>query len=96
MPEVLENLVNHKEVLLELKNKLKNDGLIFGSILNGFGLTEIVKFVIHRFLIYDFLKFFYLYFKRKKLKKRISFNCYSGHIYFFTFPRFKRWLSSVS
>ena len=55
---MLEHLNDPEKVLFELKQKLKKDGLILGSIPNGYGLTEIEKFVIHKFFIYDFLRFF--------------------------------------
>ena len=69
--EVLEHLNNPEKVLFELKHKLKKDGLILGSIPNGYGLTEIEKFIIHKFFIYDFLKILYSFFKKKKKKMNI-------------------------
>ena len=65
--EVLEHLDKPEEILFQLKNKLKKDGLILGSIPNGYGLTEIEKFIIHKFFIYDFLRFC-IHFLKKKLK----------------------------
>lgn len=63
---MLEHLYKPEEILFELKNKLRKDGVILGSIPNGYGLTEIEKFIIHKFFIYDFLKILYSFFKKKK------------------------------
>lgn len=95
--EVLEHLNNPEKVLFELRHKLNKDGLILGSIPNGYGLTEIEKFVIHKFFIYDFLRFFYSLFKKKKLKnKHIPFNHDSGHVQFFTLSRFKKMIKKCT
>ena len=95
--EVLEHLNNPEKVLFELKQKLKKDGLILGSIPNGYGLTEIEKFVIHKFFIYDFLRFLYSFFKKKKEKnKHIPFNHDSGHVQFFTLSRFKKMIKKCN
>ena len=95
--EVLEHLHKPEEILVELKNKLRKDGVILGSIPNGYGLTEIEKFIIHKFFIYDFLKILYSFFKKKKVKsKHIPFNYESGHIQFFTLSRFKRMIKKCN
>ena len=95
--EVLEHLNNPEKVLFELKHKLKKDGLILGSIPNGYGLTEIEKFIIHKFFIYDFLKTLYSFFKKKKEKnEHIPFNHDSGHVQFFTLSRFKKMIKKCT
>jgi len=89
--EVLEHLDQPNETLSYLKSKLRNDGIILGSVPNGFGLTEIEKFIIHKFYIYKIAKFIYRIFKRKtKNISKIPFNYDSGHIQFFTLASFKK------
>ena len=69
---------------------MKADGLILGSIPNGYGLTEIEKFVIHKFFIYKILRYIYKLFKNKTPSiTGIPFNHQSGHIQFFTLKKFK-------
>ena len=73
-----------------MKTNLKNNGFILGSIPNGYGLTEIEKFIIHKFFIYKIVRYIYKFFKKKTLSnKNIPFNYESGHIQFFTLKKFK-------
>ena len=89
--EVLEHLSDPTRILLDLKKKLKKDGFILGSIPNGYGLTEIEKYIIHKFYIYRFAKWIHSFFGRKKRKTtKIPFNYESGHIQFFTLRSFKK------
>tara|TARA_B100000989_G_scaffold264098_1_gene216343 strand:+ start:2078 stop:2815 length:738 start_codon:yes stop_codon:yes gene_type:complete len=88
--EVLEHLNTPDKTLKLLFNMLKPKGIILGSIPNGYGLTEIEKFIIHKFGIYKTLRFLYNLFKKKKKKSvNIPFNYESGHLQFFTLRRFK-------
>ena len=88
--EVLEHLDQPDQVLNLLKDNLKNNGFILGSIPNGYGLTEIEKFIIHKFFIYKIAKFIYKFFRKKTLSnKNIPFNYESGHVQFFTLKKFK-------
>ncbi len=93
--EVLEHLSDPTKILLDLKKKLKRDGFILGSIPNGYGLTEIEKYIIHKFYIYRFAKWIYSFFGRKKKKTiKIPFNYESGHIQFFSLRSFKKVLKN--
>lgn len=88
--EVLEHLDQPDQVLGFLKGNLKNNGFILGSIPNGYGLTEIEKFIIHKFFIYKIIRYIYKFFKKKSIStKSIPFNRESGHIQFFTLKKFK-------
>ena len=88
--EVLEHLDEPDQVLNLLKSNLKNNGFILGSIPNGYGLTEIEKFIIHKFFIYKIVRYVYKFFRKKTLSnKKIPFNYESGHIQFFTLKKFK-------
>ncbi len=93
LSEVLEHLDDPKSILIHLNKKLNKDGFILGSIPNGYGLTEIEKFIIHKFYIYKFSKWIYSFFKKKK-KKSIPFNYKSGHVQFFSLTNFKKILRS--
>ena len=85
---MLEHLNQPEQVLNLLKGNLKKNGFILGSIPNGYGLTEIEKFIIHKFYIYKIARFVYKLFKKKSLsKKNIPFNYDSGHIQFFTLKK---------
>ena len=89
--EVLEHLDAPDRTLKFLISLLNQNGIILGSIPNGYGLTEIEKFIIHKFGIYKFVRFLYNLFKKKNIKsKSIPFNYESGHIQYFTLKRFKR------
>ena len=88
--EVLEHLDQPDKVINLLKTNLKNNGFILGSIPNGYGLTEIEKFIIHKFFIYKIVRYIYKFFRKKtSLNKNIPFNNESGHIQFFTLKKFK-------
>mgnify|MGYP001323371794 CR=1 FL=1 len=91
--EVLEHLENPASILIHLKKQLNKDGFILGSIPNGYGLTEIEKFLIHRLYIYKFAKWLYSFFKKRNMTKSIPFNYESGHIQHFTLSSFKRILA---
>ncbi len=91
--EVLEHLEKPNEILVELTNRLSKNGFILGSIPNGFGLTEIEKYIIHKFYIYKFVRWIYSRIKKRKENNIvIPFNYESGHIQFFSFKNFKKLL----
>tara|TARA_B100001057_G_scaffold346744_1_gene348050 strand:+ start:738 stop:1487 length:750 start_codon:yes stop_codon:yes gene_type:complete len=98
--EVLEHLEDPLKVLIILNGLLKEDGIILASTPNGFGLTEIEKFIIHKFGIYKMAKKFYRFIKKKKnnllIQNQIPFNYESGHIQFFTFAKLKSIISEAS
>ena len=76
--------MNPTIILKKLNKLLYTDGILLGSVPNGYGLTEIEKFIIHKLGIYTFIKRIYYLFKKKKgIKKKIPFNYESGHIQFF-------------
>ena len=88
--EVLEHLKDPEGTLKFLFSLLKDDGIILGSIPNGYGLTEIEKYIIHKFGIYKISRFIYRLFKKKEnTKNQIPFNYESGHIQHFTISSFK-------
>ena len=66
------------------------NGIILGPIINGSGLTEIEKFIIHKFSIYKSLRFLYNLFDKKIRSKKIQFNYESGHIQYCTLRKCKR------
>ena len=89
--EVLEHLKHPMETLKLLNKKLKKNGIILGSVPNGYGLTEIEKFIIHKFGVYSFARYIYGFFKeKKKIVNTVPFNRESGHIQFFTLGNLKR------
>ena len=63
---------NPTEIIKKLNNSIHTGGILLGSVPNGFGLTEIEKFLIHKLGIYIFIKrIYYLFKKKKKSKKKI-------------------------
>ena len=95
--EVLEHLEDPTIILKKLNNLLNSDGILLGSVPNGFGLTEIEKFLIHNLGIYTLIKKIYYFFKKKKTpKKRIPFNYESGHIQFFRISVLKKIFDEAS
>ncbi len=90
--EVLEHLKHPMETL----KLLKKDGIILGSVLNGYRLTEIEKFIIHKFGVYSFARYIYGFFKeKKKIVNSVPFNRESGHIQFFTLGNLKRVIKNI-
>ena len=96
--EVLEHLDNPQKTLTFLNSLLNKNGIILASTPNGYGLTEIEKFIIHKFGIYKFLRRIYKIIKKPaELKKeKIPFNFDSGHIQFFTFKQLKKIINNAS
>ena len=95
--EVLEHLVDPTIILKKLNKSLCTDGILLGSVPNGYGLTEIEKFLIHKLGIYAFLKRIYYLFKKKKgTKKKVPFNYESGHIQFFRIKVLKKIFDKAS
>ena len=88
--EVLEHLQDPEKTLNFLYTLLEDDGIIIGSVPNGYGLTEIEKYVIHKFGIYKLFRFIYRLFKNRAVKKTIPFNHESGHVQYFTVSSLKK------
>ena len=68
--EVLEHLEDPTIILKKLNKSLYTDGILLGSVPNGYGLTEIEKFLIHKLGIYAFIKGFIIYLKKTKEPKK--------------------------
>ena len=89
--EALEHLIFPEKTLKFLYSLPIANGIILGSTPNGNGLTEIEKFIIHKFGINKSLRFLYNLFNKKKIRsKKILFNYESGHIQHFILRKFKR------
>ena len=89
--EVLQHLTFPEKTLKFFYSLLNANGFILGSIPNGYSLTKIEKFIIHKFCIYKSLRFLYNLFNKKRIRsKKIQFNYESGHIQHFTLKTFKR------
>ena len=87
---------NPTEIIKKLNNSIHTGGILLGSVPNGFGLTEIEKFLIHKLGIYIFIKKIYYFFrKNKKIKKKNPFNYESGHIQFFRISVLKKFLRKL-
>ena len=72
VPKFFEHLEDPTEIIKKLNNSIHTGGILLGSVPNGFGLTEIEKFLIHKLGIYIFIKKIYYFFrKNKKIKKKI-------------------------
>lgn len=91
--EVLEHLDEPHDIMAQLMPLVAENGCVIGSIPNGWGLTEIEKFVIHKTGLYLFSRFCYRL-VRKALGKPIQsleaeaqgipYNHESGHVQFYT------------
>ena len=89
--KVLEHLTFPEKTLKFLSSLFNANGVMLGSIPNGYGLTEIEKFIIHKFGIYKSLRSLYNLFNKKKIRsKKIPLNYESGHMQHFTLRTFKR------
>ena len=70
--EALEHLTFPEETLKFLYSLFITNGIILGPITNGSGLTEIEKFIIHKFSIYKSLRFLYNLFDKKIRSKKYN------------------------
>ena len=70
--EALEHLTFSEKTLKFLYSLLNTNGIILGSIPNGYGLTEIEKFIIHKFGINKSLRFLYNLFDKKIRSKKYN------------------------
>ncbi len=68
--EALEHLTFSEKTLKFLYSLLIANGIKLKSIPNGDGLTEIEKFIIHKFVIYKSLRFLYNLFNKKKIRSK--------------------------
>lgn len=94
--DVLEHLENPNSFLKQHFNLLKDDGIILGSIPNGYGPFEIEKKITNLLGLETFIQ--YLIKLKRKIKKlsieTIPYNFESGHINFFTLKKFKNLLNN--
>ncbi|MFV1852278.1 MAG: class I SAM-dependent methyltransferase [Thalassospira sp.] len=88
MSEVLEHLDEPVEILKRLVPKLRSDGIFICSVPNGYGLTEIEKYVDAKLRLYKALRW-----AKRKIAGRhnegpsvmdVPYNYESGHVQFYT------------
>ncbi|MEE3046823.1 MAG: class I SAM-dependent methyltransferase [Pseudomonadota bacterium] len=88
LSEVLEHLDDPVAVLNELVTSLNDDGIVVGSVPNGYGLTEIEKYIDAKLKIYPALRWV-----KRTISGRaagdasvvkIPYNYESGHVQFYT------------
>ncbi len=85
--EVLEHLENPGELLKLHSSTLKTGGFVLGSVPNGFGLTEIEKYVDQKLRLYKIIRSVWRFLgggNKTRVKKEVPYNYESGHIQFFT------------
>ncbi len=93
--DVLEHLENPENFLKEHSKLLKDDGIILGSIPNGYGPFEIEKKLTY-YLGLESLVSVLIKIKQKfknKNSETIPYNFESGHVNFFTQKKFRDLLS---
>lgn len=89
LSEVLEHLDDPLKNLINISNILTNKGIILGSVPNGYGLTEIEKYIDKKLGLYKNIQKIYRQYKNKEAisnteKIDIPYNHASGHVQFFT------------
>lgn len=102
LSEVLEHLDNPSKILRSLvKKHLRKGGLVIGSVPNGYGLTEIEKFIIQRLGLYVAIRAI-VRFVRSLLgvskqpnsstepDRVLPYNHSSGHVQFYTKSSLRR------
>lgn len=85
--EVLEHLDDPGEILRAHRPALLPGGLVLGSIPNGYGLTEIEKYVDRKLHLYQGLRWVWRRFGRGSHGVAVDplpYNYASGHVQFFT------------
>jgi SAM-dependent methyltransferase len=97
--EVLEHLPDPVAVLCAHMPLLADDGIVLGSIPNGYGLTEIEKYVDRKLHIYTGCRRIW-----RMVRPRcggtlgdstLPYNHESGHVQFFTWPSFVRTVAAA-
>lgn len=94
--DVLEHLESPAKFLIQHYELLKEDGIILGSIPNGYGPFEIEK-KITTILGLEALVQYLIRLKRKiknSSAEQIPYNFESGHVNFFTLKKFKKLLEN--
>lgn len=94
MSEVLEHLEDPVVVLNGLVPKLRKDGIFICSVPNGYGLTEIEKYIDTKLCLYKILRWV----KRKVAGRSndnlsvmdVPYNYESGHVQFYTKQSLRR------
>ncbi len=85
--EVLEHLENPAGILKLHSSSLKAGGFVLGSVPNGFGLTEIEKYVDQKLRLYKIIRGMWRFLgggNKPPVKEEVPYNYESGHIQFFT------------
>jgi len=96
--EVLEHLDDPAEVLRAHRPVLRPGGIVLGSIPNGYGLTEIEKYVDRNLHLYQGLRWIWRRLGRGSqvtAAESLPYNYASGHVQFFTQGRLKRIVRSA-
>lgn len=92
--DVLEHIENPEKILTEHNKILKKNGLILGSVPNGFGPFEIEKKITTILglekLIQLFIRIKRMIKKNSYLKEEIPYNFASGHVNFFTINKLNK------
>jgi len=90
--EVLEHLADPGTVLREHRALLVPGGCVLGSIPNGYGLTEIEKFVDRKLRLYRGLQWVWrnVVGRAPRAADRVPYNEGCGHVQFFTERSFRR------
>ena len=99
LSEVLEHLVAPGAVLRELSQVLSPGGIVLGSIPNGYGLTEIEKYLDRKLHLYQGLQWFWRRLRAgdpSALRNNSPpYNHESGHVQFFTQREFRRMIAGA-
>lgn len=85
--EILEHLDDPGAVLRAHRLALRPGGIVLGSIPNGYGLTEIEKYVDRKLRLYPMLRWFWRgigFGSQREFDNPIPYNHASGHVQFFT------------
>jgi len=98
--DVLEHLHDPLAVLSRHARQLAPDGIVIGSVPNGYGPCEVEKFIDRHLRLYRMLRFV----KRSGLsivgrhpakRTTIPYNAESGHVVFFTLPQLRRMVAAA-
>ena len=89
LSEVLEHLDDPGKVLTRLANLLTDDGVVIGTTPNGYGLTELEKYLDGKLHLYQTIRWVVhlsrkLFRRNKLVLAPLPYNYESGHIQFFT------------
>jgi len=94
--EVLEHLDDPAQVLKTYAERLAPGGIVIGSVPNGYGLTEIEKFVDRKLGLYKGLRYLVRHVRKLLGRERpgqeasVPYNHASGHVQFFSKGELRR------